>query len=213
MTNIVSNILTSGGGVVNNPSKKRIRKLSPNIIRIGDTIKIINPEIVIRVGYPMSFDDACKEVKELHHEKIITFLQEIYPSREVKLGKIIGEITCDYPKLKAYDKIIKALAFEHLRNKGFGGEERKLYTENRQELIGITAKVTKIFIRRTGIYFAPSGGYSYDGDYDYDPGGLDKMKTHKILELDYWLSNLLEVNSRESNYAQIEACNVEKIHG
>jgi len=217
-TNIVSEILDSGGDLlsygsrgIKQLSKKRIRKLSPNIIRVGDTVKIINPEIIIRIGYPMSFDDACKEAKKFHHDDIIEFLQKIFPSREVKLGKIIGEITCDYPRLKAYNKIVKALAFEILGNKGFGGKEKKIYSEIRQDLLGITSTVKNIFIRKTGTYFPSSGGYdSWTGEYDYDPGGLDKEKTHKILELDYWINEVVAIGS--NYYIQIEACNVEKIH-
>lgn len=222
-TNIVGEILANGGDLVSYGSggikqltKKRIRKLSPNIIRIGDTIKITNPEIVIRVGYPMSFDEACKEVKELYHNEILEFLcKTIHKQNDVGLYKTLLTAYInekEYAKTKIYNKIVKALAFEHLQSKQFGGKEKKIYSEIRHELLGITAKVTKIFIRRTGIYFAPSGGYDYWGDYDWEPGGLDKMKTHKILELDYWLSDLVEVNNRASYYVQIEACNVEKIH-
>jgi hypothetical protein len=163
----------------------------------------------------MTFNEACKETKELYHEKIVKFLEDLFPS--IRLdgpGFLKGAmITSDYSKYKAYDKIIKALAYEHLASKGFGGKERKIYSEQRQELLGITAKVKNIFIKKTGIYFAPSGGYDYFGEYDYDSGGLSNEKTHKILELDHWVSNGGICSTEwETNYIKIEACNVEKIH-
>jgi hypothetical protein len=212
MTNIVDDVMGFKS------PKKRIKKLSPNIIRIGDTVKIINPEIIIRVGYPMSFDDACKQVKELYHNEILEFLNKTVDKQEtVPLYKslLIAHINeNEYVKSKIYRKLVYALAYEHMHRKGFGGKERKIYSEQRQELLGITAKVTKIFIKKTGIYFSPSGGYdNYSGEYDYDPGGLDKEKTHKILELDHWLSNGLVFSTEwETHYLKIEACNVEKIH-
>ena len=185
--------------------KKRIRKLSPNIIRIGDTVKITNPEIIIRIGYPMSFDEAKIEVKELYHNEIVKFLDTTIYKQKSRFVEI-----ADYTKMKCYNKIISALAYEHLQSKQFGGKEKKIYSEYRQDLLGITAKVKDIFIRKTGIYFASSGGYdSWTGEYDYEPGGLDKEKTHKILELDYWSNEAVPIGS---NYIQIEACNVEKFH-
>ena len=36
------------------------KKLNPNIIRIDDIVKIINPIFITRIGYPMSFEDAKK---------------------------------------------------------------------------------------------------------------------------------------------------------
>ena len=41
-----------------------MRKLNPNIIRIGDRVKIINPIFVTRCGYPLGIDDMIKEVCE-----------------------------------------------------------------------------------------------------------------------------------------------------
>jgi len=206
---IVSDILSS------KESKKR--KLDPNIIRIGDRVKIINPEIVIRVGYPMSFDEACEAVDKLYRNEIIEFLNKtIYQQEDVPLYKLtlasyINEN--EYVKSQTYKKVVKAIAYEHMQQKGFGGREKKIFTEVRQDLLGKIAKVEKIFIRKTGIYFAPSGGYdSYSGEYDWEPGGLDKMKTHKILELDHWLSNGVIGSGWEAHYVKIESCNVEKIH-
>lgn len=198
---IVSDILSS-----KEPKK---RKLNPNIIRIGDTVKIINPVRVIRVGYPMSFDDACEEVKKIYHKEIVEFMNKTTLKQFDRNSVFMVEVL-KYEELKLYKKIVKALAYEHIQNKGFGGKEKKIYTEVRQDLLGIISRVENIQIRKTGTYFAPSGGYDYWGEYDFEPGGLDKIKTHKILELDYWVS---KINSDWfTNKLCIESCNVEKIH-
>ena len=209
MSTIVKDILSG--------KEPRKRKLDPKIIRVDDRVKIINPEIVIRIGYPMSFDEACEEVDKLYRNEIIEFLNKtIYQQKDVPLYKLtlasyINEK--EYIKSQTYKKIIKALAYEHMQQKEFGGREKKIYTKVRQELLGITSTVRNISIKKTGIYFAPSGGYdSYSGEYDFEPGGLDKEKTHKILELDYWLSNGVMSLNWEADYIKIESCNVEKIH-
>lgn len=195
-------------------SSSKKKKLNPKIIRIGDTVKIINPEIVIRVGYPMSIEDAKKEIKELYHDEIVLFLDKtIYKQSDQRDSKYktIFRIT-NYDELKIYNKIVSAMAYIHLQSKGFGGKEKKIHSEIRQDLLGITSKVRQIFIRKTGTYFPSSGGYnSYDGEYDYEPGGLANEKTHKILQLSHWVNNEMVQMWSEENYIKIEACNVEKI--
>src|ERR1035437_6191904 len=70
--------------IFNSPREKKKRKLDPKIIRIGDKIKIINPEIITRVGYPMSFNDAIEDVEKIYRNEIIDFLNKtIYKSFEV----------------------------------------------------------------------------------------------------------------------------------
>jgi hypothetical protein len=196
--------------------KLRKRKLNPEIIRVKDNVKIINPEIIIRVGYPMSFDDACREVDKLYRQEILEFLNKtIYKQEPTISGSLLEtcEIKMDFVKPGMYMKIIKALAYNYIQMKSFGGREKKIYAEYRQELLGMTLSVENIFIRKTGIYFASSGGYDhYSGEYDFEPGGLDKIKTHKILELNYWLSNNQINDMWESRSVKIESCNVEKIH-
>ena len=210
VTNVVSNIITSGGDIINNPSKKK--KLNPKIIRIGDRVRIINPEVITRIGYPMSFGEACEEVEKLHKNKIINFLKEIYPDIKIDIKLLFEDfITCEYQKLKSYKKIIYALAYEHMQNRGFGGNKRELHIEYRRDLLGEFANVYNTFIRKTGIYYPPSGGYdSWNNEYDYNPGGLDKIKTHKILEIYPYNFNQV-VQNWSDRYLKIEACNVEKL--
>ena len=173
------------------------KKLNQNIIRIGDKVIITTPEIVIRIGYPMSIYDAIKEVEKLYCNDIMELLHKTIYKRTT--------LSLDYHNSKPYNKIISALAYEYLKSKQFGGKERKIFSEYRQDLFGTTTTVRKIFIRKTGIYFPPNGGYDYwTNEYDYEPGGLDKEKTHKILELGFC--------QNWPNYIQIEACNVEKIY-
>ncbi len=180
---------------------KEKKKLNPKIIRVGDIIKITNPEIIIRIGYPMSIYDAMEKVKEFYHNKIVEFLNKTIYNRT----PLFPDIIVNGHNSRPYNKIISALAYEYLKSEQFGGKERKIFSKYRQELVGITSKVRKVFIRKTGIYFPPSGSHNYwTNEYEQESGGLDKEKTHKILEL--------EIFSDYPNYVQIETCNVEKIY-
>jgi len=44
---------------------KRKRKLDPKIIRVDDYVRIDNPEMFVRCGYPLSLNDMCKEVEDI----------------------------------------------------------------------------------------------------------------------------------------------------
>ena len=48
-----------------------MKKINPKIIRIGDTVKIVKPNIFIRCGYPLSKNEAKKEICRLPMIKIM----------------------------------------------------------------------------------------------------------------------------------------------
>ena len=56
---------------------KKTKKLDPKIIRRGDIVRIKNPEMFIRCGYPLSFPDVCEEVSEIHKEDILKFIDKV----------------------------------------------------------------------------------------------------------------------------------------
>ena len=78
-------------------------------------------------------------------------------------------------------------------------------------------EVTKIKFVKTGTYFPPSHDYTYNEGWNYEQGGLDNEKTHKILELDNgWPFAFIQgfgyIRKTEAvEQGWIEAKNVEKI--
>ena len=54
----------------------------------------------------------------------------------------------------------------------------------------------------------PYSGSSWDGEYDYEPGGLEDQKTHKILTLSGYV--FLGSEFCGNKFLEIEACHVTK---
>lgn len=185
---------------------------SKKVIRVGDRAKIINPNIITRIGYPNSFDDSYRKVIKLFGDKILHFLNhEIFPIEkeitDLKMNHktIRGVISRSRPiqfNDRIFQNIIKAIAYEYLNWTGFGGRERKIYTKYRRELLNKECIVQKKHTAKTGTYFPPLYGI----DDSYDPGGLRNVKTYIILDLEN-----LSYTTNIDKILKIEACNVEKI--
>ena len=198
-------------------------KLYPKIIRVGDIVEINNPEFFIRCGYPIGIAEMREETQEIFGGVIDDLIssagKEKFMRKDEKgryedgtYVQIAGE---DIRKFKGYNEIINALAYERLRSKEFGGNERKIFTERIEKLKGQKAEVTSIKIHKTGKYVKGSSGYDYyRGGYEYDPPSLDGEKTHKILTLDFSPKACYDEEKtflREHYDDRIEATNVTKI--
>lgn len=173
-------------------TKKKVR------IRKGDLVQIVKPEMFIRCGYPLtvrevkaSFYDVKGEPKEdERYQKIMEVFKSVGVDVDGSLSHegipLIGPRGKDVLRKKSINKIIDALAYEIVRAKGFGGNERKLYTKDVPALAGNVYRVCNKKVCVTGTYSPSSGsGYDYWGESDYEPATLDNAKTHVILSLDY----------------------------
>lgn len=170
------------------------------VYHVGDIVKIVSPAVVTRVGYPLSKQDALDTAEKEYNEKIVAFMREV------------GAAQPDDPLFNSpeydpclYGDLLNALAGYWLRQKGYGGKERKIYTEINEQLRNTTGwKVTSKRYVKTGTYCR--GGYSggFDGEPDYDPPYLSNEQTHTLLTLEPpdWRVSLTAV--------EIEAVNVEK---
>jgi hypothetical protein len=153
---------------------------NPNIIRVGDRVRIVNPQVFIRCGYPKSLDQSIKEVEEKYNEVLTKFMKElglsVFSSRLPHTDRILSRV---------YEQVRLAVAYAKLREEKFGGKQRSVHTENRPELAGVTRFVMGIFYVKSGVYCPGScyGGYGWEEDYD--PPVLDEQKTHKILRLSF----------------------------
>ena len=190
------------------------RKLDPKIIRVGDTVKIVNPQFFVRCGYPLSFEDACDIVRREYKEKIASFLDSFGFTRTPIWFDPIYKEPNNTLYSQGFDKIVKALAFDYVKAKGFGGRERKIYTKESPDYKGKRMEVEGVRMVQTGVY-SPGDrgrtyGYGYYNEYDYDPPYLVDQKTHKILSLDPLDAVFFRVGNNIDDYS-IVATNVEKV--
>lgn len=151
-------------------------------IKADDRVRIVNPVIVLRVGYPKTVSDYLKEAESLFKKSLLD---------------VIGPREADM----ALSKIAYGLA----KRDGFGGSSRTLHTKVDELMRGAEFTVIDCKTAKTGEYFPPQGGADYWGECDYWPGGLSNMKTHRLL------SGFSLFNSYNNINPMIEECNVELI--
>lgn len=164
--------------------------MAKNIIKVGDTVRILRSRIIARVGYPLVFTDLRKEFDE--HPKLEEALR--------LLGVMTEHQSCSgWARRDAVDGLAKAA----VRFRGWGGRERRIHYKDETNMSGhpvdhagreVTVYDKKV--RHTGDYYPPWSGRSYEGEYDYEPGGLENRKTHLILS---------------TSVGDIEACDVELV--
>jgi len=202
-------------------------KLDPKIIRIRDRVKIINPEVFIRCGYPLCKADVKEEIYQ-HYGKFIEDLvysvskgNEFLDRNNSSVELFNDENRSDR---NANSKIMDALVSIRLVAKKFGGNERKIFTKAYDQLKGKTFYVTGIRFIQTGTYVSGYGGH-FSGDYDYSLPYLSEPKIHKLLTLDVcrkeidedFKDKLIHIATsngtkwKEYESIEIEACNVEKL--
>src|ERR1017187_1515484 len=131
-----------------------------NIIRVGDCVKITNPEIVIRCGYPLgkqTIKDTIitQEQKNEIWKLIDSFSKTAYPHS----NKLSDVFTANYINTNevSFGKILDELSYVILKSKGFGGNERRLHTKVVEFLRDKECNVWGRRVVKTGKYQAASG--------------------------------------------------------
>lgn len=160
--------------------------------RIGGKVRIVTPRVFVRVGYPLNqalvaekfFDDVNRIAKELTKRA-----QELSLAARGRYGNTdgldIGSLLAQGESLSgwAQNAIWGVSCAIILEREHFGGKERQLYEE---DVTGIAGKVYTVIGRRmvhTGTRHPASGGYGYDGEYDYEPAYLHPRQTYCIYKL------------------------------
>lgn len=169
------------------------------IIRCGDIVRIFVPELFIRCGYPKSVEAEADVVEKEFRTDILRMIG-------VSFAGLLRNDAKHYIR-----KVCREIAYARLKIHGFGGKERTIHTKTEDSIKGKKFVVSEINFCKTGIYVPPSGGRGYDGEYDYDPGCLDREKTHKILTLGSMVGNDKPGWELSSSELKIDAANVEKV--
>lgn len=170
--------------------KKTAAKPKKHVFRVGDTVKIVNPEVFLRCGYPKTKQSVQKE--------------DITPEQYAKIDLLLNELGLspgtDYyysnrVNRKIKEKIIDAISYGLLDKMAYGGREKQIYTENQPKLQDRIVKILSKKVVRTGKYVAASDTQSWDGEHEYCPAYLENVKSHVILELDIWNESQNEICS------------------
>ena len=167
------------------------------VYHAGDLVTIVNPEVFVRVGYPLTKNDALKAAEQEYGDRIYAFMREVSPTPD--------QFTIYNADARLCSDLVDALASYWIRCKGFGGKERKIYTETNEALRN--TKGWRVLSKRTvktGTYNRGGWFGGYDGG-DYEPPYLDYEKCHVLLMLECAESN---ASLDWARVVEIEAVNV-----
>ena len=166
-------------------------------IKKGDIVKIINPEIFIRCGYPYSKQQSIKEMNKLNiNSNISDILKE----------KLNIDYIYDYNH--DIDKIIENFAVIWLKKNKFGGNKRQIFNELNDKFLNKIYIVSEIKTVTEGIY---SNGYSCSFDNEYEPARLEKQKRTQILTLEQVIEDYEYYPINSDNQIRIQKNFVEKL--
>jgi hypothetical protein len=169
-----------------------------NVIRVGDKVKIINPEVFVRPGYPLTTD----MIKESH----ITDEQKQLMRgllRTVGLNYNFSSGCYD----REYDKLEHVFSTIVLKSKGFGGNERSVHTETKPEYKDrIGTVISKRYVK-VGTYNSATSYQGYFDDYpEYEPAYLKNEKTVIIYNV-----SIGERDTIFNDYVEFPQSSVEKM--
>ena len=124
-----------------------------DIIRIGDTVRVVNPLIVNRVGYEFDYHTS----RELLYKKIKTEDAQKWQEAINRLLNIIGIKTPEYVKLgedfhelmnvdmtKMESEVLNSMAFVFTGRQKKQGNVRSVYVEEVMQYINTAHKVADI---------------------------------------------------------------------
>lgn len=160
------------------------------VIRVGDSVRVLRSRFIKRVGYPLVWYDIMDEVREDPKTWDAYCLLEEISSKPKEDGLFHAKL--DREMMPQY--FVQACAKLEVARRNFGGNERTIhYLPPRSEELhswetnpnydGCVLTVIKKRLAKTGKRFPSRGGVDSQGEYWDEPGGLDDCKTHVLLTL------------------------------
>lgn len=184
-------------------------KPTKHVYRKGDKVRILEPLLFERVGYPLSLASAIDHVRSKHAKDINALADAIshHPDDPP------SEPLVTWVERAPDENLVKAAAYVWLCEQGFGGKERRIHTATDEALRGRKAVVLGKRMVKTGDYSHGHDRYTDDGIPDFDLPHLANEKSHVILELEVLRPrtvSLLEPGIwEEVGLFEIEECHVE----
>ena len=161
----------------------------PDIIRADDVVRVVDPRIVLRVGYPKSPADYLSDICEKHEAA----LREIFGYKTAR-PTLAASLAVGFPGYKApsiEDRVAKMpqplrrslwdLAYLACKRDGFGGKARRVHlSESMPDWEGAEFEVASVRSAMEGDYFPPYYGTTYEGECDNEPGGLENQRVRRL---------------------------------
>jgi hypothetical protein len=139
-------------------------------------VRIVNPEFVVRVGYPNTVLSYLPKAIELYDDKLREVLGNLWNTPRP------GDTGVKY---RLRRNTLHDIAHRLAKKDGFGGSARTVHTIRREALQGnvYTVMATKRVV--TGIYY---GGHTSSSAFfaehdDYEPPSLENAEHHLLLGL------------------------------
>lgn len=180
--------------------------------KVGEKVRLINLLQFIRCGYPLSSRDIDKN-PDLNNRKwqmmnaaALALLPNAPKTHYGSVG-ISGWLQAKRddnsfhynidPRISY--KLESAVNMAILIENNFGGNKRIVVEEPIEILnyqVGTVLKVTKKRFVKTGKRYPSRSWTSYEGEHEYEPGGLENEQTHCVYELDGWFETLAKNTER-----------------
>ncbi len=150
-------------------------------IRVGDTVQVLVPRFVERVGYPKCVEDYLKEFQSnLRFQDALDKLLVLATGSTYKYPSGMKDVGPDRHRTR--ERIERDVAYLMAKSRRFGGSKRSIHWNEMPDFEGVEVVVRKLRSAYTGTYFPPGDGRWMPGveDYDHDPGGLSDSKCHRL---------------------------------
>lgn len=176
-------------------------RAAKHVYRRDDRVVIVEPLVVTRVGYPLSLEDGLKHVEPLIGKDLVALFAKAGARAHCCYDLAGGLAASD----RDYDAALRAIAHSWLKAEGFGGPQRTIHTDLREQLRGLEARVTGKRTVRTGVRHSGCGS-GWEGD-DGSPPELRDVRSHVLLELEVYTEPSQEVFSCPE-VVEVEECHV-----
>lgn len=178
-------------------------------IKVGDWVRIENPEFFVRCGYPLCLADVQEKLGKELGNKIDDFIDEV-----MEVPKLDRRLSVDDRKNReVYERILYALSRFYIAQNRFGGAERKIYTKTFPEYQGRICRVEKKSFKMTGVYVSGFSSVDYFGEGEYEPAYLSKAKRHTLLHIVPYMEKGFYLGALDDDDLEpiIEDIHVEKV--
>lgn len=181
---------------------------------VGSRIRVVVPEVVVRVGYPRSMDDYYQQALTRYGLRLAETLPDILGYDLATKIRGADPSTClEIAKSNPlFSRMLWTIAYPLARKDQFGGNARTIHTVRMPEIEGREFTVLDRRSAYTGMRYGghrPSSWFNDDGE----PPSLEHVQHHNILMIQSGTHPTLRPNTafKYTDNVWIDALNVVKI--